>query len=133
MFRRQTFGKTIFSEHLKKISYFQVFFLEISSFLLCLKNKNIFSGKRKIIFPGNTRKIMFQHDLFRTFAKRNMIFRAVNGASVLKGIFSETTYLCLLTYQISSFKHNSNQFQTCANFNPPPQSELPKKFHPDQD
>ena len=64
MFRRQTFGKTIFSEHLKKISYFQVFFLEISSFLLCLKNKNIFSGKRKIIFPGNTRKIMFQRDFF---------------------------------------------------------------------
>ena len=26
MFRREFFGKTIFSEHLKKISYFQAFF-----------------------------------------------------------------------------------------------------------
>ena len=46
MFRRQFFGKTIFSEHLKKISYFQIFFWDRSSFVLCLKNKIIFSGKK---------------------------------------------------------------------------------------
>ena len=63
MFRRQFFGKTIFSEHLKKISYFQIFFWDRSSFVLCLKNKIIFSGK-KIIFPDNARKIKFQCDFF---------------------------------------------------------------------
>ena len=64
VFRCEFLGKTIFSEHLKKISYFQVFFWERSSFLLCLKNKIIFSGKRNIIFPDNTRKIIFQCDFF---------------------------------------------------------------------
>ena len=83
MFRREFFGKTIFSEHLKKISYFQVFFWERSSFLLCLKNKIIFSGKRNIIFPDNTRKIIFQCDFFpkiifsKHLEKENMVFRAV--------------------------------------------------------
>ena len=83
MFRREFFGKTIFSEHLKKISYFQVFFWEISSFLLCLKNKIIFSGKRNIIFPDNTRKIIFQCNFFgktifsKHLEKENMVFRAV--------------------------------------------------------
>ena len=42
MFRREFLGKTILSEHLKKISIFQTFFGEISSFPLCLKNKIIF-------------------------------------------------------------------------------------------
>ena len=46
MYRRQFFGKTNFSEHLKKISYFQIFFWDRSSFVLCLKNKIIFSGKK---------------------------------------------------------------------------------------
>ena len=54
------FAKTIFSGHLKEISYFLIFFWETSSFISCLKNKIIFSGKRNIIFPNNTiRKIMF--------------------------------------------------------------------------
>ena len=33
-------------------------------------------------------------------------------ALVLKGIFSETKYVCKLTYQVSSLYHNSNEFQT---------------------
>ena len=80
MFRSEFFGKTIFSEHLKKISYFQVFFWERSSFLLCLKNNIVFSGKRNIIFPDNTRKIIFQPDfywkdhLFKTIRKINSGF-----------------------------------------------------------
>ena len=54
------FGKTIFSGHLKEISYFHIFFWETSSFIFLLKNKIIFLGKRNITFPDNTtRNIMF--------------------------------------------------------------------------
>ena len=42
------FEKTIFPESLKKISYFQVFFWERSSFIFRLRCKIIFSGKRNI-------------------------------------------------------------------------------------
>ena len=58
------FGKTIFSESLKKISYFHVFFWERSSFIFRLRYKIIFSGKRNIIFPDNRRKIIFQRNFF---------------------------------------------------------------------
>ena len=77
------FGKTIFSEHLKKISHFHVFFWEISSFIFRLKNKKIFSGKRNINFPDNTRVIIFQREflgktiLSEYLEKENMVFRAV--------------------------------------------------------
>ena len=64
IFQCDFFGKTIFSEHLKKTSYFHIFFWKISSFIFRLKNKIIFSGKRNIIFPDNTRKIIFQCNLF---------------------------------------------------------------------
>ena len=83
MFRREFFGKTIFSQHLKKISYFQVFFWERSSFLFYRKNKIILSGKRNIVFPDNTRKIIFQCDFLRKtifsnhLEKENMVFLAV--------------------------------------------------------
>ena len=83
MFRRKFFGKTIFWEHLKKISYFHIFFWERSSFNLCLNNKIIFLEKRNIIFPDNTRKIIFQRDFFgktifsKHLEKENMVFRAV--------------------------------------------------------
>ena len=58
---------------------------------------------------------------------------------VLKAMFSETTYACILTDQILSFYHNSNEFQKRggwqgggggreSNFrsNPQPQNELQK-------
>ena len=76
--------KTIFSESLKKISYFRVFFWERSSFIFRLRCKIIFSGKRNIIFSDNTRKIMFQQDfVVKTIfsgrlEKGNMVFRAVS-------------------------------------------------------
>ena len=95
VFRREFFGKTIFSEHLKEISYFQVFFWERSSFLLCLKNKIIFSGKRNIIFPDNTRKIIFQCNYFgktifsKHLKKENMVFQAV---FLLKSTIKFTTF-----------------------------------------
>ena len=84
LFRREFFGKTIFSEQLKKILYFQVFFWESVSFLLCLKNKIIFSGKGKIIFSDDTRKIIFQCNFFeknsfsKHLQKENMVFRVVD-------------------------------------------------------
>ena len=83
IFQRDFFGKTIFSEHLKKISYFHIFFWERSSFIFRLKNKIIFLGKRNIIFPDDTRNIIFQCNFFgktifsEHLGKENMVFRAV--------------------------------------------------------
>ena len=63
------FGKTIFSESLKKILYFCILFIfyflcfwERSSFIFRLRCKIMFSGKRNIIFPDNTRKVIFQRN-----------------------------------------------------------------------
>ena len=54
------FGKTIFSRSLKKMySLIKILFHFLS------KCKIIFSGKGNIIFPNNTRKIMFQCNFFR--------------------------------------------------------------------
>ena len=41
------------------------------------------------------------------------------GVLVLKGIFSETTYLFVLTYRISSFQPNINKCQTGRKFTSP--------------
>ena len=57
------FEKTIFSEHLKKISYFRVFF-EKDHPSFSVWGKIIFSGKRNIIFPDDTKKFTFQRELF---------------------------------------------------------------------
>ena len=75
------FGKTIFSEGLKKISYFRYFLRKIIFHFP--SNASIFSGKRNIIFPNNTRKIIFQRNFFgktifsERLEKENMVFRAV--------------------------------------------------------
>ena len=64
------------------MSYFQIFF-EKDHVSFCVKNKIIFSGKRNIIFPDNTRKIIFQCDFFgktifsKHLEKENMVFHAV--------------------------------------------------------
>ena len=64
------------------------FFREILSFIFRLKNKIIFSGKRNIVFPDNTRKILFQCDFFGKtifsgrLEKENMVFGAVAGAVI---------------------------------------------------
>ena len=79
--------KTIFSEHLKKISYFCVFFLRKTIFYFSSGGKIIFSGKRNVIFPDNTRKIKFQRYFFGKtifsgcLEKENMVFRAVKAIS----------------------------------------------------
>ena len=46
------------------MSYFRVFFWEISSFIFRLRCQLIFSGKRNMIFLDNTRKIIFQRSFF---------------------------------------------------------------------
>ena len=49
----------------KNILFSSIFvFWERSSFLLYVKNKIIFLGKSNIIYPNNTRKIIFQCDFF---------------------------------------------------------------------
>ena len=60
------------------------FFWERSSFIFHLKNNIEFSGKRNIIFPDDTRKIIFECDFFgkiifsKHLEKENMVFRAVS-------------------------------------------------------
>ena len=81
--------KTIFSEHLMKISYFCVFFLRKIIFHFPFGGKIIFLGNRNIIFPDNTRKIKFQRNFFGKtifsgrLEKESMVFRRVQHVSLL--------------------------------------------------
>ena len=67
------------------------FFRERTFFTFHLKNNIIFSGKRNIIFPDDTRKIIFQCYLFRKtifsehLEKENMVFRGVIAANPFVG------------------------------------------------
>ena len=78
--QRDFLEKNIFSEHVKKTSYFHAFFKERSSFIFCLKNKIIFWGKRNITFPDNMRKIIFLCNFLgktifsEHLEKENMVF-----------------------------------------------------------
>ena len=64
---------------------FPCVFWERSSFIFSPADKIIFSGKGNIIFPDNTRKIIFQHDFFGKtifsgrLEKENMVFHAVKS------------------------------------------------------
>ena len=78
------FLERLFSEHLKKTSYFHVFFFEKDHlFFFHLKNKIMFSGKRSIIFPDNTSWIIFQCNFIgktifsEHLEKKNLFFFAV--------------------------------------------------------
>ena len=77
------FGKIIFSDGLKEISYLCVFFCERSSFIFRPRYKTIFSGKINIMLLDNARKIIFQRNVFGKtifsgrLEKENMVFRAV--------------------------------------------------------
>ena len=46
------------------------------------------------------------------FCQINSEIRKINGVRVLNGIFFETKYVSILTYQISSFYLNSNGLLT---------------------
>ena len=45
------------------------------------------------------------------FLQKDTEISKIKRALVMKGTFSETTYVCVLTYQISSFQHISNKLQ----------------------
>ena len=79
MFRREFFGKTIFFRTSEENMIFPVFFWERSFFLLCLKNKIIFLGKRNIISPDNTRKIIFQCDFFGKCKQQELAYQFWRG------------------------------------------------------
>ena len=51
--------------------------------------------------------------------KKKVDISKIKRALVLKVIFFETKYVYVLTYQISGFCHNSNEFKTGGNFTPP--------------
>ena len=57
------------------------------------------------------------------------ISKITNLVSLQKCIFSETAYVCVLTYHISSFLHNSNKFQTGKRWGGviPPSPLIPKR------
>ena len=63
-----------------------------------------------------------------SFCKKNADIRKAKRTLVLKGIFSETTNVCVLMYQIPSFQHNSNEFQKEEGvlFYPPPPPPPPQ-------
>ena len=44
------------------------------------------------------------------FLEQNADISKVKTASVLKDILSETTYACVLKWQVSSLQHNSKEF-----------------------
>ena len=45
------------------------------------------------------------------FLQKNADISKIKWVLVLKIMFSETTYVCLFTYQISSFQHTFNSFR----------------------
>ena len=46
------------------------------------------------------------------FYQKNANIRKIKRTLVLKGTFSKTTYVCVLTYIMSRFQHNSKELQT---------------------
>ena len=76
IFQCDFFGKTIFSEHLKNISYFHVFFWERSSFIFRLKNKIIFSGKSFLMIREKlySSVIFLEKSTFQNIWKKELWF-----------------------------------------------------------
>ena len=87
MCRRGSFWKDHLFRRPEEKIIFSCIFQERLSFIFRLTCKIIFSGKRNIIFPDNTRKIIFRRNFFgKTIfsglpEKENMVFRAVFGTS----------------------------------------------------
>ena len=63
-----------------------------SAFILLLLGNVLFFAKKMLFF-----------------AQKHSDISKIGGVLVLKGIFSETTYVCLLIYQILSFYNNSDE------------------------
>ena len=81
--RRGPFWKDHLFRTIEENIIFPCTFLRKIIFHFPSRGKIIFSGKRNIIFPDNTRKIKFQSDFFgktiisRRLEKENMVFCAV--------------------------------------------------------
>ena len=95
--RRPSFQKVWRKYH---ISVYR--FWERLAFIFRLRCKIIFFGKRNIVFPDNTRKIIFQRDFFGNtifsgrLEKENMVFGAVKNAH-----YSCTTLALRLLIKVS--------------------------------
>ena len=89
MCRRGTFWKDHIPRGFEENIIFPCIFKERSTFIFRLICKIIFSGKRNIIFPDNTRKIIFQSNYFGKtifsgpLEKENMVFCAAFSLVVL--------------------------------------------------
>ena len=96
MCRRVILWKDDIFRRSKENIIFPCIFKERSSFIFRPTRKIIFSGKRNIIFPDNTRNIIFHRNFFgKTIfsghpEKENMVFRAVSH--------SMSSYLVKLFY-----------------------------------
>ena len=53
--------------------------------------------------PDSERKVCKIYIFIDILLQKNANISKIKEVLVLKGIFSETTYMCILTYQISSF------------------------------
>ena len=111
IFQCDFFGKTIFSEDLKRISYFHVFFFcWRSSFIFCLKNKIMFLGKQNIIFPDDTWKsyssaIFLERPSFQYIWKEKIWFfvqwHSMQKIFSLKGAQNGGQYNCIKLFQLT--------------------------------
>ena len=62
------------------------------------------------------------------FLQKKADISKIQRALVLKGMISETTFVWVVTYQISSCQRNSNEFQTGGgSFTPSPSKQTSKK------
>ena len=110
IFRYNFFEKTIFSEHPNKISYFHVFFENFFDHLsFFVQGVRSYFREKNIIFPENTRKIIFQRNFFgktifsRCLKKGNMIFHEV--------YFIQRAYETL-KQNLVKFKHSSHELRS---------------------
>ena len=96
---------------------FPCIFLKKIIFHFLPKIKIIFSRKRNMVFPNNTRKIMFKRDFFGKtnfsgrLEKENMVFRAVQARNqknfwIFKYIFCAKMMLCSAYQYRCLIQHN---------------------------
>ena len=109
MSRRGPFCKDLlFRKFEENVIFPCIFFWEISSFIVRLRCQIIFLGKRNMVFPDNTRKIIFQRNFFGKIIfsgrleKENMVFRAVFAM-----IYIIHKMLVLLKNYLNCFKDSS--------------------------
>ena len=111
MFQRNFFEKTIFSEHLKKISY--VFFFRSYVFLdifFRLRGKIIFPGKWNIIFPDSTWNsiaIFLERPSFQGVCKKKMWFPVQWNIQTILTFLKYYCCVSLLKYKIIFFFMNN--------------------------